>query len=438
MKIANCAQAVTALACLLLGATALAQPSTLEYPARRVTYVAKSEGPPKRIALLTQSDEVAAEETSLEPQADPATDGEDGYQLFSDPSSSGDSSWGSDGGTGCEADFCDDCCDCGQCAECCRGCLGGFWFGGVDYLLFRPRLSNGVAAIRRQETTTPGFPPTSTLSDTVIEYPWDYQSGFRVNAGYRLIEWGGEFQVSYWRMSSDSKVVTEGPADTLTNNPFIFGNLNNNPGNGQFLSAQTGVTANIFDMDFTKAISLGGPPEPYMPGPPRWDLRFFGGARAGDIIRYNNNEVFNPDGTGVSFGNVGARFTGGGPRIGFQSRRYLGQNGFWSVYAKGAGSLLIGEFRMNRTLRVPSDGTTPNQLTTESNLGTRTIPVTDIELGLSWQPAPYTFVSVGYFWQAWWDLGQGEGLCCASNFGALDTSNILGFDGLFVRGEMMF
>jgi hypothetical protein len=65
------------------------------------------------------------------------------------------------------------------------------------------------------------------------------------------------------------------------------------------------------------------------------------------------------------------------------------------------------------------------------------IPVTDIEVGGTWQLAPFTYISAGYFFQCWWDLGQGEQIS-GTNFGPLDTANILGFDGLFIRGEMLF
>jgi hypothetical protein len=68
---------------------------------------------------------------------------------------------------------------------------------------------------------------------------------------------------------------------------------------------------------------------------------------------------------------------------------------------------------------------------------TERLELTDIEIGGSWQVAPYAFISAGWFFQCWWDLGQSEGVI-GTNYGPLDTSNILGFDGLFVRAEMLF
>jgi hypothetical protein len=425
MKVAIRASLVgVALLGLALGTARAAEPFGFKYPVKRTAYSASFDDADRSTTTLSQATEP---EPQPEPVADPMADAE----FDVDGSSGGMTTWDDAGG-------CDSCGeDCGgSCGSCGRG--RGLWYGGVDYLLFRPRYSAGIAAVRRQDTTdTSTFPTTSTSTDTVIEYPFDYSSGFRVAAGYRLIECGGDFQVAYWRMVNDASVV-EGPADISTNNPAIAGNLKNNPGTGQFLNASTGVTANIFDADFTKCISMGGPCNPCDTCfCPRWDLRFFVGARAADISRYNNNVVTEGNGDSVSFGNINARFVGAGPRIGFQSRRYIGQNGFWSVYGRGAQAILIGEYNMSRTVDVPSDGTTANQITNQFDKYSRTIPVTDIEVGLSWQAAPFTFVSVGYFWQCWWDLGQSEPMQ-GTSFGSLDTSNILGFDGLFVRGEMLF
>jgi hypothetical protein len=369
----------------------------------------------------------------------PANPGEadapaDGPEPIAEAPSELGADWENVGG----GETCDTCGgDCGGACEA-RGCLGGLWYGSVDYLLFRPRMSQAVAEVRRVETSdTSVTPNVSTLTDTVKEYPFEYQSGFRVAAGYRLIDCGGDFQVAYWRMTNDAH-YNDGPADINNNNPFIAGNLENNPGTGEFLNSSTGVTANIFDVEFGKFISMGGPCNPCECNfCPRWDLRFFAGVRAADISRFNNNVVVNDQGEGQSFGNINARFVGAGPRVGIQGRRYFGQCGLWSLYAKAAQAILIGDYRMGRTLTVPGEDTTPTQITNQFNLFHRTIPVTDIELGGTWQMAPFTYVSVGYFWQCWWDLGQGENIQ-GTNFGALDSANILGFDGLFVRGEMLF
>ncbi len=338
-----------------------------------------------------------------------------------------------------------DSCDDGSC-----GVSGpmrrGMWYGSVDYLLFRPRLSQGVAEVRRTLTTnTDVSPNTSTVTDTAEEFKFSYQSGFRAAIGYRLLDCGGDIQVAYWRMTANSQ-FSDGPANTETDNPRLFGQLKNNPGNGGFLSANTGITANIFDVDFAKCLSFGGPQ-----GPcdtccfcPRWDLRLWAGARIADISRYDNNVTTTPPVSSTAptadqivYGNIDARFTGAGPRVGLQGRRYFGANGFLSLYARASQALLIGDYRMSRSKSEIGNQQTPTIITDQYDRYSRMIPVSDIEVGGSWQIAPFTYISAGYFFQCWWDLGQSEGVI-GTNYGPLDTSNILGFDGLFVRAEMLF
>ena len=141
----------------------------------------------------------------------------------------------------------------------------------------------------------------------------------------------------------------------------------------------------------------------------------------------------------VTNGAINMRFVGAGPRVGMQGRRYFGCNGFLSLYARASQALLIGDYRMSRVLTTPGDveEQIATEVTQQFDRYSRMVPVTDIEVGGSWQIAPYTYLSVGYFFQCWWDLGQGENIQ-GTNFGALDSANILGFDGLFVRGEMLF
>jgi len=327
-----------------------------------------------------------------------------------------------------------------SCDECCTGGFlrRGMWYGSVDYLLMRPRLSQGVAEVRRTLVTDNTVTPnTSTLTDTAEEFKFGYQSAFRAALGYRLLDCGGDIQVAYWRMTGNAQ-HSDGPADTVTDNPFIAGQLKNNPGNGQFLSANTGITANIFDVDFAKCLSFGGPCNPCDACfCPRWDLRWFAGARIADISRFDNNVTTDASGNAITTGLINARFVGAGPRVGLQGRRYFGANGLLSLYAKASQALLIGDYRMSRSKITPGDSEVPTEVINQFDRFSRMVPVTDIEIGGSWQIAPYTFVSVGYFFQCWWDLGQSETVI-GTNFGPLDTANILGFDGLFVRGEMLF
>src|SRR5262249_34742106 len=215
--------------------------------------------------------------------------------------------------------------------------------------------------------------------------------------------------------------INDGPADVENVNPFIAGQLKNNPADGQFFTANAGITANIFDIDFAKCLSLGGPCGPCDPcGCPRWDLRWAAGVRVADISRFDNNFTSTAQGNTVTTANIDCRFVGAGPRIGIQGRRYFGCNGCLSVFAKGSQALLIGNYDMNRIKTTPGTQQVPTEVTAQFDTFARMIPVMDIELGGTWQVAPYTFVSVGWFFQCWWDLGWSETIV-GSNFGPLDT-----------------
>ncbi len=337
---------------------------------------------------------------------------------------------------------CDDC-DSGCCPT--GGIRHGLWYGSVDYLLMRPRMSQAVAEERRTLVTTEASngtaaPTTSTsnLIDESVQFPFKYNSSFRVALGYRLLNCGGDIQFAYWRLTGNAQLI-DGPASVSDNRLIIVGQLQCNPQDGQFLTASSGVTANIFDVDFAKCLALGGPKDPCDTCfCPRWDLRWSAGARIADISRFDNNVVSDSNGNSVTFANINARFVGAGPRVGVQGRRYFGQCGMLSAYAKASQALLIGDYTMSRVKTTPGTAPVPTDITTQNDSFARMIPVTDIEIGGSWQVAPYAFISAGWFFQCWWDLGQAENITAGTSFGPLDSANILGFDGLFVRGELLF
>ncbi len=170
-------------------------------------------------------------------------------------------------------------------------------------------------------------------------------------------------------------------------------------------------------------------------------MRWLAGVRIAQVYRFDNNQITNPDGSIAALGMINANFYGAGPKVGFQIRRYFGPQQRLSVYAKSSMSLLLGQFHGTRTQNIPGDVNTPTSITTAIDNTSRVIPVTDIEVGGSVQLYPSFFVSAGYFVQAWWDLGYGETISAgglATSFGALDTSNIMAWTGMFVRAEFFF
>ena len=343
-----------------------------------------------------------------------------------------------------ESDGSDDFFDGGNCyGDCGEPCFagncraGGMWYGAVDYLLARPSFSRNVAEVRQTTVTDESVSPTVTSQTSqAVHFPFKYQSAFRASLGYRMLNCGGDVNFTYWRLT-DSAKLSDGPAggtDQLT----IFGNSGNNPADGQFYGAQASVIANLYDLDFARCVSFGGPAAPCdICFCPRWDLRWSAGVRMVDISRTDHNVVTDTTGTSLSTGAVDARFYGAGPRVGMQGRRYFGANGLLSVYARGNLALLLGDYRLGQNLVIPGSGTAATTSFAQHSSNSRIVPSADIEVGGSWQIAPYTLISAGWFFQAFWDLGQSETIS-GTAFPALDTSNILGFDGLFIRGEMLF
>ncbi len=327
--------------------------------------------------------------------------------------------------------------DCGQAcfAGNCRA--GGMWYGAVDYLLVRPRFSQDAAEVRQTTTTDTSVTPNVTSqSSQAISFPFKYQSAFRASLGYRLLNCGGDINFTYWRLT-DSANVGDGPAGG-TNQLTIFGNAGNNPANGQLYNAQASVIANLYDFDFARCLSFGGPTTPCdICFCPRWDLRWSAGVRMADISRTDHNVVSDSTGTALSYGAIDARFFGAGPRVGMQGRRYFGQSGLLSLYARGNLALMLGNYRINQNSSVPGGGEAATTVFSQLASIGRLVPSADIEVGGSWQIAPYTLISAGWFFQCFWDLGQSETIS-GTAFPPIDTSNILGFDGLFIRGEMLF
>ncbi|HTU25832.1 MAG TPA: Lpg1974 family pore-forming outer membrane protein, partial [Pirellulales bacterium] len=281
----------------------------------------------------------------------------------------------------CGDDCCDDCFD----DVCCCVPRCSCWYGGADYLLAKPHFSQGYAAIVCQTTTnTSTSPNVSTLTENAVPFPYRYSSMYRVFLGYHLQRCGGDVNFTYWNLQSTA-ATTIGPAEVTNGTNVIFGQVLNNPADGQYLAASSGIRINIFDIDFSKYLIYGGGNPCDCNSCPRWDMRWFAGVRIAQVNRFDNNQVLNPDYTATAYGNVNANFYGAGPKIGLQVRRYIGAAQRLSVFAKGSGSLLLGQFHGTRSQIIPGDSTTPTSVTTAYDNTSRVIPVADIEVGGTYQ-----------------------------------------------------
>ena len=94
------------------------------------------------------------------------------------------------------------------------------------------------------------------------------------------------------------------------------------------------------------------------------------------------------------------------------------------------GPLLLGDVDSS------TDNSVVLEITPTHTHGTQIVPVTELELGATAHLGRVASFSAGYFWSAWHDLGMREDL--PPGLSRTDDANILGFDGLFARGEVAY
>jgi hypothetical protein len=302
---------------------------------------------------------------------------------------------------------------------------------GGEGLLLRPHYSQATAMT---ETTTTPSGSTTIFNENLINFNPGYQGAFRTYLGIRNCACGDEIRFTFMNFNS-----TESLKGTATSNMSVCDFLcNTTPNPGDSVSTQFGLAASIFDIDCIRPF-FNVPPcnNPCGPQCHPWDLRWFAGLRFAYINQNISSLVSDSAAAGGIFAQAGAanKFTGFGPRIGLQGRKYFGQSGRFSVYTRGAGSLLVGNVYQDVTNSTPA-----GELPTMTNLvsrNSRIIPVAELELGATWWMLPRFAVSGGWMLMSFWDLG----MQATGNIGAtpnLDDSNILGFDGFFLRGELVF
>jgi hypothetical protein len=165
-----------------------------------------------------------------------------------------------------------------------------------------------------------------------------------------------------------------------------------------------------------------------------WDVTYWLGIRIADVRWNSFGSVINVNSQDlVATNQHQMNFSGAGPRVGVNVRRYIGSRNRFAVFARANIALVLGHYQIQSSY-YETDGNDTDTNTLSRN---RVIPVTDIEVGLSYNFRQRTTVSAGYFMQAWHDLGMSQQITGQYPQG-YDDANILSFDGLFVRGEWSF
>jgi Legionella pneumophila major outer membrane protein precursor len=376
--------------------------------------------------------------------------GPGGAEQYAGEFSSDGWSSGEYGGGSCTSGSCSSCGDFGCCDECEYGCntgcgsswwdscgiVGGQprWYFVADYLYVRASVSESVAYIERFDDDL------ADRRDVRHELNFQHQSSYRFGGGYRLDCCDEEVRFMFTRLSSGASTVA--PPGTLV--PYEVFSADDDT--STFISADVDVKS--FDLDFRKTIPLGGSAccecsdscdscgcgdACCAPSCPAWDITWSGGVRFADVDWRRNYDGVFEDGSPFRSATPTLDFTGGGPRVGLEGRRYFGKSNWCSIFLRGDISLLLGQMEQ-KIVRVDEN----DFRTTLTDRGRRIIPVTEIEAGLSSQLTKNSRFSAGYLFSAWHDLGFRDqfDLQTLVESNTTDTANILGFDGLFVRLEV--
>jgi hypothetical protein len=312
---------------------------------------------------------------------------------------------------------------------------------GAEALFLRPHYSQSMGL---QSIT--GTQETDVAQVQINGINWDnnYQGAFRGYLGLRNLNCGDEIRFSYWNFGGNSSLSAV--ADENTNYCDFLCNQTANPGD----SIYTGLNLqlNVFDVDWIRCFTVQNPCnscgdscdscvdcgscDSCGPCCPIWDVRWFAGIRFAQI-NHDLNSTILADGSTINTTAVSATssadFFGIGPRLGMQVRKYFAHYPNVSIFGRGAGSLLVGNLDQQIT---NYNITAPASLTTVTDSFNRVIPVAELEIGASYCFLPRWTVSGGWAVWSFWDLGLQERV---TDF---DTSNILGFDGFFVRLETIF
>lgn len=327
-------------------------------------------------------------------------------------------------------------CGCQQCGCSPCGC-GGYalsnpddvFIAGADYLLIRPHFSEAVAFAQGSQTA-------SSFSTTARELDFDYGSNFRVFVGLRAGGSGGEARFTYSRITGDTDVngAVSQPGEFIVD---PFGNIVGalvvvDPQSGLFgqplvggdrIETRAEVDLNIYDLEIIRPFRLNSP---------NWYMSWSAGARIADVEQFYESSV-TAGGLPVAYGDFAAEFLGAGPRLGLEGRRYF-SGGDFGLFARGYGSLLLGEYEVasSNTVNLPT-----TFRGSQSSSMTRLIPVAEAEVGAMWQPSERLKVSAGWLFQSWFDLGTSGG-GFGGFFAGADDGNTMSFDGLFLRTEVGF
>ncbi len=321
-----------------------------------------------------------------------------------------------------------DCSTCGKDDR--RKGRAGSFFAGADFLFVTPHFSD-ARAFTRLSTGTPDGQGVTRNPHTDIMFHHDYEPSFRVFGGYFVGQCGSELRFTYTRLRGDAEVAAA-PALNAFGDPTALLIYDLNVANaGEEMTARNAASGDVYDIAFSRYLSFGGDCSNCAP----WSLRWMAGARIANM-QYDTHIAETRPIRGDGWVDVTMDFIGAGPLVGLEGRRYLGDRQRLSLYGLWDMAVLFGQFdhQISETL-ITGGGTT---ITSVSANAARLIPTTQIEVGVTWQPAHRISISAGWFFQVWWDLGLEASETNPAFTYFRDDSNIQAWEGLTTRVEYCF
>jgi hypothetical protein len=323
------------------------------------------------------------------------------------------------------------------------GMLGGLMgnrpiqiVAGAEYIYAQATFSEALAYVE-QDPISGG--------ETFHQIDFGYNSSYSFYGGFYLPDCGGALIFDYTRLTSDGSFAASETSTTDIFGPFeIDGNI----------AGHASVDLKSYDLGVAKTIPLGCLLSGAQCGDscddacagsgcdgcgggwcPAWDITWSGGVRFANVGWNNGLTAFDPNNNNavIDSANTTLNFDGFGGRVGIMGRRYIGQRGLFSLYAKGDFSVLFGNVDLETVITNVAGSAF---LRTSNDI---TVPVTEVELGGSAHLGAHATLSAGYFWSAWHDLGMSPTYSFdAFQISHFDDANILGFNGLFARAEVAF
>src|SRR5690606_5363032 len=104
----------------------------------------------------------------------------------------------------------------------------GKLFGGAEYLLARPRFSQGVAFLQVEDLG-------GDTTETVVEFPFRHESAMRAFIGYQFTDCDSALLFTYSNLTGNASVTSAVTPGTL--NPFFVGQQSTATGAGETMTS---------------------------------------------------------------------------------------------------------------------------------------------------------------------------------------------------------